>query len=149
MIMTDNTQKPFWKYKKLEELTPQEWEAVCCRCGKCCLLKVKYYRIYFTNLACPFLNLNTGSCTIYSKRQKIVPECMKITPDNYKKLSKALPKTCAYRWLKEKKCLPPWHPLISQSQETIHQMGISIKNRAVHYSPHTTLEEHIVSWEDL
>lgn len=148
-MMKQEKQIPFWENKTLEELSEAEWEAVCARCGKCCLIKIKCFRVHFTNVACRYLNLETGSCPVYEQRRQIVPECMKLTPDNYKKLSKALPKTCAYRWLKEKKCLPPWHPLISGSTETIHEMGISVKNRAVSESPDIELEEHIVSWDDL
>ncbi len=147
--MKPQKQTPFWEIKKLKEMTPDEWEAVCARCGKCCLMKIKCFRVHFTNVACRHIDLKTGSCTIYDKRRQVVPECMKLTAENYKKLSKALPKTCAYRWLDEKKCLPPWHPLISQSPKTIHEMGISVKDRAIHETPDVVLEEHVVSWDDL
>lgn len=30
----------FWERFTLEELTPQEWEALCDGCGQCCLLKL-------------------------------------------------------------------------------------------------------------
>ena len=31
----------FWKYKTLEELDQDEWEALCDGCGRCCLLKIE------------------------------------------------------------------------------------------------------------
>ena len=34
------TDKEFWESKKLTEFTKDEWESVCDRCGKCCLLKL-------------------------------------------------------------------------------------------------------------
>ena len=32
--------KNFWK-KKLDEFNKEEWEALCDRCGKCCLIKLE------------------------------------------------------------------------------------------------------------
>ena len=32
--------KNFWK-KKLNQFNKEEWEALCDRCGKCCLIKLE------------------------------------------------------------------------------------------------------------
>ena len=45
--------KEFWKKKKLNELSKEEWEALCDRCGKCCVIKLEDIdtsKIYYTNV---------------------------------------------------------------------------------------------------
>ena len=142
-------EKPFWETKKLSELTEEQWESLCDRCGKCCLLKVGIFRIRFTKIACPLLNICTGRCKDYANRWNSVPECIKLTSQNLKKCKKWLPKTCAYLWVLKKHTLPPWHPLVSGRLNSVHTFGISVKNRAIPYCQPYNYKDFIVKWDDL
>lgn len=125
--------QPFWKTKSLHEMTDEEWESLCCKCGICCLNRfhdAASGQVYITSIACRNLDLETCLCTIYPNRLQIDRECRKITPDNIYKL-KWLPKTCGYLTVAEKRNFEWWHPLISGSAETVHQVGISIRNKQI------------------
>lgn len=124
---------PFWKQKPLGDLTSAEWESLCSKCGICCLNRLtdrKTGKVFFTKIACRFLDLDRCTCTVYAKPFFSIPECDKITPDNIGKL-KWLPKTCGYRCAAEGRDLEWWHPLISGQSATVHQAGISVRNRVV------------------
>lgn len=141
--------KRFWENKKLTDLTDEEWEAVCDGCGKCCLYKTGIFKIRFTNIACQLLDPHSGRCKNYEDRHSFVPSCLKLTPKNIKKAKKWLPKTCSYLWLSEKGILPPWHPLVSGKKNSVHTMGLSVRDRCIPESPELVIEEHLVSWDDL
>ena len=114
-------------------MTVKEWESLCCRCGICCLNR-RYGRkpgeVFFTLIACKYLDTETCHCRIYEDRFKIVRECEKITADNVLKIT-WLPKTCGYRTVAEGRDLEWWHPLVSGSLDTVHRAGISIKNKGI------------------
>ena len=61
-------EKEFWKNKKLSEFTREEWESLCDRCGKCCLVKLQNVdtnKIHYTNISCKLLCTKTANCTNY------------------------------------------------------------------------------------
>jgi uncharacterized cysteine cluster protein YcgN (CxxCxxCC family) len=125
-------QPPFWKTKPIEELSPEEWESLCDGCGRCCLEKLKNSstgKVYFTAVACPLLDLSTCRCGDYDSRFELVPDCLKLSPDNI--YGKWLPPTCAYRLLNEGKDLPDWHPLVSGDPATVEEAGMLVNNFAV------------------
>jgi uncharacterized cysteine cluster protein YcgN (CxxCxxCC family) len=124
---------PFWERKSLVNLNPQEWESLCDGCAQCCLYKIEDEEtgdIFFTNVACRFLDLETCHCMDYDHRHEIMPTCVELTPAKIFDLY-WLPKTCAYRLLAEDEKLAAWHPLISGSAESVHKAGISLRSRAL------------------
>ena len=143
---------PFWKRKSLEEMTKSEWESVCDRCGKCCLVKLEdadnSARTYFTDVGCRLLDGETCGCRNYRNRTTLVHDCVRLTPRNVKKIV-WLPPTCGYRLLAQGKELYWWHPLVSGDPETVHQAGISVRGRVKASEedvPDDQLEDWIVSW---
>ena len=124
---------PFWKAKNLEEMTREEWESLCDGCALCCLEKKEDEdtgRITFTAVPCEFLDTVTCRCLIYDYRTHINPECVELSPDNVTQISR-LPYTCAYRCLAEGRELEWWHPLVSGDPETVHQAGISVRDKVL------------------
>lgn len=141
---------PFWQRKSLDEMTQQEWESLCDGCGKCCLVKLEdgdTGEVYYTDLACRYMDQSNCACTVYDTRQAKVPECTVLTPgaipDFY-----WLPFTCAYRTLAENRPLADWHPLRSGDPNTVHQAGVSVSDQVVSEAdvPMEDWEEHIIRW---
>lgn len=126
-------EKDFWKNKSLSEMSSEEWEALCDGCGICCMYKIEDVdtgEIALTSVACRFLDLESITCQLYESRFSAMPTCIKLTPSKVERLG-WLPDTCAYRLVLEGKPLPAWHPLVSGDGDTIHQAGISVRNRAI------------------
>ena len=124
---------PFWKNKKLEDMSQEEWESLCDGCARCCLIKLEDEdtgELYHTRLSCHLLDLGKCKCSNYSNRHQIVDDCINLTVDKLDKIM-WLPTSCAYRLIKEGKELEWWHPLISGSSETVHEAGISIRSWAL------------------
>jgi uncharacterized cysteine cluster protein YcgN (CxxCxxCC family) len=123
----------FWKTKKLEEMSPEEWESLCDGCGLCCLEKVQDEitgEIRELAVSCRHLDIESCRCDIYEVRTVVNPDCVRLTPENVKKIP-WLPPTCAYRIVADGRDLKRWHCLLSGDPETVHEAGISAKNKAV------------------
>lgn len=126
-------QSPFWKRKKLEEMTQEEWESLCDGCGRCCLLKLEdedTEEIVYTRIACKLLDIGSCRCSAYEARHELVPDCVRLTPESAAALV-WLPPTCAYGLIANGEDLAWWHPLVSGDTETVHEAGISVRDFAV------------------
>lgn len=142
--------KPFWESKSLDEMSLAEWESLCDGCGKCCLQKLEDEsngNVFYTRVACRYLDDASCQCTAYEDRHRLVANCVWLKPEDVK-VFHWLPATCAYRLVAEDKPLPEWHYLISGSRDTVHEAGISVRGRVLSEEDvHPDgLEEHIVQW---
>jgi uncharacterized cysteine cluster protein YcgN (CxxCxxCC family) len=115
----------FWREKSLDEMSTEEWEALCDGCGRCCLHKledVDYGRVYYTRVACRLLDIETCRCIDYGNRQ-----------------SKGLAEGRGLAW---------WHPLVSGDRNAVRRAGISVSGRVLpeeQVAP-DGLEEHVIRW---
>ncbi len=66
-----------------------------------------------------------------------------LTPDNLDSHAYWMPQTCAYRLLWEGKPLFDWHPLVSGNPDSVHEAGVSVKDRTV-----PEFEIPIEEWEN-
>jgi len=142
----------FWKTKPFEAMTLEEWEALCDGCAKCCLHKIEDIEtgeVFFTDVACRLLDVNTCQCLHYEHRSDIVPDCVHLTPEKVQALT-WLPKSCAYRRLAEGRDLAWWHPLVSGTQDTMISAGISVCGRVVSEMriKMSRIMDHVVDWVD-
>lgn len=143
--------EPFWRVKRLDEMTASEWESLCDGCGRCCLLKLQDEdsdRIYYTDVSCRLLDCDSCRCTDYANRKAQVEDCVQLTPKTVEEIG-WLPPTCGYRLVRDGKDLKWWHPLVSGRAETVHEAGISVRGRVSKSEVDATLdemEERIVSW---
>lgn len=120
-------------HKKIEALTSEEWETLCDHCGLCCLQKLedaKTGKIRYIGIACEFLEIERCECLVYQNRHFANPNCIALTRDNIRRIN-WLPQTCAYRRRAEGRQLDWWHPLRSGNPDSVHQAGISVRNKAV------------------
>jgi uncharacterized cysteine cluster protein YcgN (CxxCxxCC family) len=123
----------FWEYKTLDEMSAEEWEALCDGCARCCVHKFEETDrgpVHYTNLACYYLDIETCRCTCYEERHEKVPECLDLTPEVVPDLY-WLPKTCSYRLISEGKPLPDWHPLVTGNRASARDAGMSVRGRVI------------------
>jgi uncharacterized cysteine cluster protein YcgN (CxxCxxCC family) len=138
---------PFWKTKRLDEMSAAEWESLCDGCGRCCLHKLREAddSLSYTDVACRLLDGQTCRCRDYANRQKRIPDCVSLTPAALEEID-WLPPSCAYRRLAEGKTLSWWHPLVSGSPDTVHEAGVSVRGRVTGERHAGPLEYHVTDW---
>ena len=150
----DNKSGPdgaFWQTKTLDEMTADEWESLCDRCGKCCLIKLEdadTAEIYTTDVACKLLDCGTAQCTNYKQRKRHVPDCTMLTPQTVSSIH-WLPASCAYRLVANGQPLPSWHPLMTGDAHSTTSSGNSVAGRVF---PEEAIDDedmidHIYDWE--
>jgi hypothetical protein len=117
---------------RLEDLTFDEWEALCDRCGLCCLVKLADEddgAVDFTLLACRHLDLEACRCSCYADRAARCPDCIVLRPDLV--ASSALPPTCAYVRVASGRPLPPWHPRVSGDPRSVERALGPLRRRFI------------------
>lgn len=140
----------YWHAKTLQELTPLEWESLCDGCGKCCLHKLEDEDngdVYYTRIACRYLDHQTCQCTDYRNRQQQVPDCVVLAPQALDAIE-WLPDTCAYRLRAAGLPLFDWHPLVSGDQNSVHRSGMSVSGKVVAEQnvAEEDYEDYIIRW---
>lgn len=125
--------RQFWKNKPIRQLTRRQWDLLCARCGRCCVIKFTTptsRKVQYTKLACRHLNIKTPQCRCYQTRRKKAPECVDLfkAPAN---TFKWLPESCAYRLLIEGRDLPAWHPLLTGDPKSTIKAGMSVAGHVV------------------
>jgi len=138
---------PFWETKTLEELTDQEWEALCDGCGLCCLNRLQdadddEAPIYLTRVACHCYDLRAQRCSDYANRHERVEGCMRLTVERVAEYD-WLPETCAYRLRYARKPLPSWHPLITKDPGSVRAHGMYALNPVLD-NEELELEDYII-----
>ena len=146
-----NETPPFWKEKSLLDMSHREWESICDGCAKCCLTQLQDEEtdiLVFTDVACDLLDDESCRCTDYDNRSTKVPSCITMNRDNVEEVAEFAPPTCSYRLLIAGEELPQWHHLVTDSTESVHQSGNSVKHR-VRFTKDIDpddIQDYVVEW---
>lgn len=128
--MKTDTEK-FWETKSLEDLSHEEWEALCDGCGLCCLHRLQGEDedapVLTTRVVCRCYDLQNGGCSDYTNRFALVEGCTQLTHQRAAEFD-WLPQTCAYRLRHHNLPLPSWHPLITNDPESVRFHGVNALN---------------------
>ncbi|MEM1298515.1 MAG: YcgN family cysteine cluster protein [Pseudomonadota bacterium] len=119
----------FWERVALDDMTREEWEALCDGCGRCCLLKLEDEdtgQVHYTNVTCRLFDAQTCQCGNYALRRQLVPGCVVLTPETMDDAVDWMPVSCAYRRLYEGRGLADWHPLVSGNRATVAKARIAV-----------------------
>lgn len=145
----DSLSPPFWE-KPLESLSRSEWESLCDGCARCCLKKLQDEddSIWYTRVVCKLLDQQKCSCTSYTDRQKLVPDCLVLDLTVLARELDWIPATCAYKLRYQGLPLPEWHPLLTGSRQAMLNEGIAVTDKVIseEYVHDDGLEEHIIRW---
>lgn len=123
----------YWKRKSLAEMDTSEWEQLCDGCALCCMHKLEDEdtgEVFYTDVACRLLDVESCRCTDYSRRVSIVRDCLVLSVDEPERFA-WLPDSCAYKRLAKGRDLPAWHPLLTGDPDSVHAAGISVRGKAV------------------
>ena len=145
MTETPAPDLPFWKTKKLEDMSREEWESLCDGCGNCCRHKlgdVETGEIVETNVTCRLLDTETARCSDYNNRRRKVPNCFSFNAELLAHLT-WLPETCGYRRVQAGQDLDWWHPLVSGDPNTVHTAGISVVGKVIREQDAGNLRDHV------
>lgn len=144
----------FYKEKTLDKMSDKEWEDLCDRCGRCCLIKLEDEdtgEFIYSDVRCVLLCGKSGQCKDYEGRKSLVPDCLKLSKENIKEIE-WLPSTCAYVKIAKGEDLAWWHPLVAGNDSAIKDAGVSISARETVCSSDMDVDKflsHIVKWPNL
>lgn len=139
----------YWRGRTLDDLSREEWEALCDGCGRCCLIKLEDEDtgdIAYTDIACRLFDDNTCRCGNYALRHQLVKGCVRLTPATIDEDKDWMPATCAYRRLAEGKDLPDWHYLVCGDRDAVRRAGISVHGLTTpeYETPEDEWEDHVI-----
>ena len=140
----------FWERVPLEQMTGEEWEALCDGCGKCCLHKLQDEdtdTVYYTRVACRLLDPRSCRCRDYVNRRRQVADCVVLQASRVAEFD-WLPSSCAYRLLALGQPLAQWHHLLSGDRNSVHSTGMSVRGATIssEYVHSEDMQEHIINW---